>query len=186
MDNELIEQGVRLILQGIGEDVNREGLKDTPARVARMYEEIFSGMGQDPAELFAQSFGENHHELVLVKDISLYSTCEHHLVTFHGVAHVGYLPGPDGRVCGISKLARLVELFARRPQVQERLTSQIADTLVEQLNPIGVIVVIEAEHLCMSMRGVKKPGAKTITSAVRGSFRASAKTREEALSLIFG
>jgi len=186
MDKQKIESGIRMILEGIGEDVNREGLIDTPARVARMYEEVFSGMEQDPSELFAKSFGENHHEMVLVKDIPMYSMCEHHLVTFHGVAHVGYLPGPEGRVCGISKLARLVDLYARRPQVQERLTSQIADTLVEQLEPNGVIVVIEAEHLCMSMRGVKKPGSKTITSAVRGSFRASAKTREEALSLIFG
>jgi GTP cyclohydrolase I len=186
MDRAKIEEGVRLILDGIGEDITREGLIDTPGRVARMYEEVFAGLEQDPSELFSKSFGENHHELVLVKDIPIYSMCEHHLVTFHGVAHIGYLPGPDGRVCGISKLARLVDVYARRPQVQERLTTQIADTLVEQLDPNGVIVVIEAEHLCMSMRGVKKPGSKTITSAVRGSFRASAKTREEALSLIFG
>ena len=186
MDHEKIEQGVRLILEGVGEDINREGLKDTPARVARMYEEIFAGMTQDPSELFVQSFGENHHEMVLVRDIPIFSTCEHHLVPFHGMAHVGYLPGADGRVCGISKLARLVDLYARRPQVQERLTTPIADTLVEQLKPNGVIVVIEAEHLCMSMRGVKKPGSKTITSAIRGSFRLSAKTREEAMSLIFG
>jgi len=185
MDQAKIIEGVKLILEGIGEDVNREGLIETPLRVARMYEEIFAGMTQDPAELFDKSFGENHHELVIVKDIPLYSTCEHHLVTFHGVAHVGYLPGPDGRVCGLSKLARLVDLYARRPQVQERLTSQIADTMVEMLEPNGVIVVIEAEHLCISMRGIKKPGAKTVTSAVRGSFRGSAKTREEALSLIF-
>ncbi|MCL1880461.1 MAG: GTP cyclohydrolase I FolE [Actinomycetia bacterium] len=186
MDRSKIEAGVRLILDGIGEDVLREGLLETPARVARMYEEIFAGLEQDPSELFAKSFGENHHELVLVKDIPIYSTCEHHLAPFHGLAHVGYLPGRDGRVCGISKLARLVDLFAKRPQVQERLTSQIADTLVECLNPSGVIVVIECEHLCMSMRGVKKPGSKTITSAVRGCFQASQKTREEALTLIFG
>jgi len=186
VDRSKIEAGVRLILDGIGEDVLREGLLETPARVARMYEEIFAGLEQDPSELFAKSFGENHHELVLVKDIPIYSTCEHHLAPFHGLAHVGYLPGRDGRVCGISKLARLVDLFAKRPQVQERLTSQIADTLVECLNPSGVIVVIECEHLCMSMRGVKKPGSKTITSAVRGCFQASQKTREEALTLIFG
>ncbi|MDR1713742.1 MAG: GTP cyclohydrolase I FolE [Coriobacteriales bacterium] len=186
MDLARIEQGVRLILEGIGEDPDREGLQDTPSRVARMYAEIFAGLEQDPAELFVKSFGENHDELVLVKDIPLYSVCEHHLVPFLGVAHVGYLPGKDGRICGISKLARLVDLFARRPQVQERLTSQIADTLVAQLAPNGVIVVIEAEHLCMSMRGVRKPGSKTTTSAVRGAFKASQTTRAEAMSLIFG
>jgi GTP cyclohydrolase I len=181
-----VEQGVRLILEGVGEDPTREGLLDTPARVARMYEEIFSGLTSTPAPLFEKSFGENHSELVLVKDIPFYSVCEHHLVPFYGMAHVGYLPGDDGRICGIPKLARLVDLFAKRPQVQERLTSQVADTLVEFLDPHGVIVVIEAEHLCMSMRGIKKPGSKTTTSAVRGAFKNSAKTREEALSLIFG
>ncbi|MDR1422029.1 MAG: GTP cyclohydrolase I FolE [Coriobacteriales bacterium] len=184
MDHAKIEAGVRLILEGVGEDPNREGLLETPARVARMYEEVFAGLGQDPAELFVKSFGENHNELVLVKDIPFYSFCEHHLVPFFGLAHVGYLPGKDGRICGISKLARLVDLFARRPQVQERLTSQVADTLVEQLEADGVIVVIEAEHLCMSMRGVRKPGSKTTTSAVRGAFKLSQKTRDEALSLI--
>jgi GTP cyclohydrolase I len=186
MDHAKIEQGVRLILEGVGEDPEREGLLDTPTRVARMYEEVFAGLGQDAAPLFSKSFGENHSELVLVKDIPFYSICEHHLVPFFGMAHVGYLPGRDGRICGISKLARLVDLFARRPQVQERLTSQVADTLLEQLEPDGVIVVIEAEHLCMSMRGVRKPGSKTTTSAVRGAFKTSQKTRDEALSLIFG
>ncbi|MDR2106638.1 MAG: GTP cyclohydrolase I FolE [Coriobacteriales bacterium] len=186
MDHEKIAQGVRLILEGIGEDPGREGLLDTPQRVARMYEEVCSGIGQEPTELFEKSFGENHTEMVLVKDIPFYSICEHHLVPFFGMAHVGYIPGREGRICGISKLARLVDVFAKRPQVQERLTSQVADTLVEQLEPQGVIVVIEAEHLCMSMRGVKKPGARTTTSAVRGAFKSSQKTREEALSLIFG
>jgi GTP cyclohydrolase I len=181
-----IEEGVRLILEGVGEDPAREGLLETPARVARMYEEIFAGMEQDPAELFEKSFDEGYHEMVLVKDIPIYSVCEHHLVPFFGVAHVAYLPGKEGRICGLSKLARLVDVYAKRPQVQERLVSQIADTLVEQLDPYGVIVVIEAEHLCMSMRGVKKPGAKTITSAVRGAFERSQKSRSEALSLILG
>ncbi|MDR0888700.1 MAG: GTP cyclohydrolase I FolE [Coriobacteriales bacterium] len=184
MNHEKIEQGVRLILEGIGEDTGREGLLDTPARVARMYEEICSGTQQDPAELFERSFGENHREMVLVKDIPFYSLCEHHMVPFFGKAHVAYLPGEEGRICGLSKLARLVDIYAKRLQVQERLTSQIADTLVEQIQPLGVIVVIEAEHLCMSMRGVKKPGSKTITSAVRGAFENSQKTRAEALSLI--
>ena len=186
MDNEKIQQGVRLILEGIGENPDREGLQDTPARVARMYEEICCGMGVDPSGLFEKSFAEKHNELVLVKDIPFYSICEHHMVPFFGMAHVGYIPGQDGVICGISKLARLVDLFAQRLQVQERLTSQIADTLVRELAPQGVIVVIEAEHLCMSMRGVKKPGSKTTTSAVRGLFQSSQKTREEALSLIFG
>jgi GTP cyclohydrolase I len=186
MDYEKIEQGVRLILEGVGEDPGREGLLDTPRRVARMYEEVFSGLGQSPDELFEKSFGENHTEMVLVKDIPFYSICEHHLVPFFGTAHVAYIPGREGRICGLSKLARLVDMFARRPQVQERLTSQVADTLVEQLRPQGVIVVMEAEHLCMSMRGARKPGSKTTTSAVRGAFKDSQKTREEALSLIFG
>jgi GTP cyclohydrolase I len=186
VDCEKIERGVRLILEGVGEDPDREGLLDTPRRVARMYEEVFSGLGEDPAQLFERSFGENHTEMVLVKDIPFYSVCEHHLVPFFGMAHVGYIPGKEGRICGISKLARLIDVFARRPQVQERLTSQVANTLVERLEPQGVIVVIEAEHLCMSMRGVKKPGSRTTTSAVRGAFKDSQKTREEALSLIFG
>ena len=186
IDSAKIEQAIRMLLEGIGEDIEREGLLDTPARVARLYAEVCSGNDEDPTELFARSFGENHREMVLVKDIPFYSLCEHHLVPFFGMAHIAYLPGEEGRICGLSKLARLVDVFAKRLQVQERLTSQIADTLVEQLKPDGAIVVIEAEHLCMSMRGTKKPGTKTITSAVRGAFEASQKTRDEALSLIFG
>ena len=185
MDRETIEQGVRMILEGVGEDPDREGLKKTPARVARMYEEVFAGLTQDPHVHFETLFDEHHQEMVLVKDIPFYSMCEHHLVPFFGKAHVAYIPAKDGRICGISKLARLVDCFAKRPQVQERLTSQVADTLVRELHPEGVIVVMEAEHLCMSMRGVKKPGSKTTTSAVRGSFQKSSATRAEALSLIF-
>jgi GTP cyclohydrolase IA len=186
MDREKIEQGVRMILEGIGEDPSREGLVRTPARVADMYEEIFEGIGADPAEHFSVTFNEGHQEMVLVRDIPLYSVCEHHLVPFMGRAHVAYIPGKDGRICGLSKLARIVDVFAKRPQVQERLTSQVADTIVEHLKPRGVMVVIEAEHLCMSMRGVRKPGAVTVTSAVRGSFETSTKTRAEAMSLIKG
>ena len=185
MDAQKIEQGVRLILEGVGEDPDREGLRETPARVARMYEEVFAGLTQDPATHFKTLFDEGHQEMVVVKDIPFYSMCEHHLVPFFGVAHIAYIPNENGKVCGLSKLARVLAVFAKRTQVQERLTSQVADTLVEQLDPRGVIVVIEAEHMCMTMRGVKKPGSKTTTSAVRGSFRTSAKTREEALSLIF-
>lgn len=184
MDHAKIEEGVRLILEGVGEDPAREGLLDTPARVARMYEEVFAGLTEDPTRHFETTFDEHHEEMVLVSDISFYSMCEHHLVPFFGKAHVAYIPAADGRVCGLSKLARLVEAFAKRPQVQERLTKQVADTLMEQLHPQGVIVVIEAEHMCMSMRGVKKPGSKTITSAVRGVFEKSDATRAEALSLI--
>ncbi len=185
MDKEKIEAGVRLILEGIGEDPDREGLLQTPARVARMYEEVFAGMGQDPHDHFETLFDEHHQEMVLVRDIPFYSMCEHHLVPFFGKAHVAYIPSPSGRICGLSKLARLVDVFARRPQVQERLTSQVADTLVSELHPQGVIVVMEAEHMCMSMRGVKKPGSKTTTSAVRGSFQSSQATRNEAMHLIF-
>jgi GTP cyclohydrolase IA len=185
MDTAKIEEGVRLILEGIGEDPNREGLLKTPARVAKMYEEIFAGMTEDPAQHFEVTFDEHHEEMVLVKDIPFYSMCEHHLAPFFGLAHVAYIPAADGRICGISKLARLVDVYAKRPQVQERLTSQVADTLIRELNPQGVIVVIEAEHLCMSMRGVKKPGSRTTTSAVRGVFERSQATRAEALSLIF-
>ncbi|WP_281283895.1 GTP cyclohydrolase I FolE [Modestobacter altitudinis] len=181
-----IEAAVREILAAIGEDPDRPGLQDTPARVARAYAETFAGLGQDPADVLATTFDEGHDELVLVKDIAMYSTCEHHLVPFHGVAHVGYIPGYDGRVTGLSKLARLVEVYARRPQVQERMTRQVADSLYEVLKPRGVIVVIEAEHLCMAMRGVRKPGATTMTSAVRGIFRENAATRSEAMSLILG
>jgi GTP cyclohydrolase I len=186
MDRAKIENGVRLILEGIGEDPSREGLLDTPRRVAEMYEEIFAGMAQDPAEHFCVTFNEDHQEMVLVRDIPLYSVCEHHLLPFLGKAHVAYIPGKNGRICGLSKIARVVELFARRPQVQERLTSQVADTLVEHLGPQGVLVVIEAEHLCMSMRGVQKPGAVTTTSAVRGIFERNPATRAEAMSLIKG
>ena len=186
MDLEKIEQGVRLILEGIGEDVNREGLQKTPSRVAKMYAECCAGLYQDPSVHFETLFNEDHEEMVIVKDIPFYSMCEHHLAPFFGKAHICYIPAADdGRVCGLSKLARLVEVFARRPQVQERLTRQVADTLVEQLNPQGVMVVIEAEHLCMSMRGIKKPGSKTMTSAVRGAFDSNPATRAEALSLIF-
>jgi GTP cyclohydrolase I len=186
MDRDKIEAGVRLILEGVGEDLNREGLLGTPERVASMYGEIFAGLTADPAEHFCVTFDEGHQEMVLVRDIPLYSVCEHHLLPFVGRAHVAYIPGADGRICGLSKLARVVDVFAKRPQVQERLTSQVADTIVQYLAPQGVIVVIEAEHLCMSMRGVQKPGAITTTSAVRGIFRTKAATRAEAMSLIKG
>lgn len=185
MDINKIEEGVRLILEGVGEDPNREGLLKTPARVARMYQEIFSGLTEDPAKHFETTFDEGHEEMVLVKDIPFYSVCEHHLVPFFGFAHVAYIPNEDGRICGLSKIARLVDVYAKRPQVQERLTSQVADTLIEHLDPQGVIVVLEAEHMCMSMRGVKKAGSKTMTSAVRGAFEHNQATRSEALSLIF-
>ncbi|HEU5241922.1 MAG TPA: GTP cyclohydrolase I FolE, partial [Ornithinibacter sp.] len=173
----------RELLIAVGEDPDRPGLQDTPARVARAYAETFAGLGQDPYDVLATTFDEDHDELVLVKDIPMYSTCEHHLVPFHGVAHVGYIPGADGRITGLSKLARLVDVYARRPQVQERLTSQIADALVEHLSVRGVSVVIQAEHVCMSMRGIRKPGASTITSAVRGQLRDPA-TRAEAMALM--
>ena len=185
MDKEKIKEGVRLILEGVGEDPNREGLLKTPERVAKMYEEIFAGLFQDASEHFETTFDEHHEEMVLVRDIPFYSICEHHLVPFFGMAHVAYIPAADGRICGLSKLARLVDVYAKRPQVQERMTSQIADTLIEELHPQGAIVVLEAEHLCMSMRGVKKPGSRTTTSAVRGVFETSQATRTEALSLIF-
>ncbi|OOK73187.1 GTP cyclohydrolase I [Mycobacterium kansasii] len=172
------------MLCAIGEDPDRGGLRDTPARVARAYKEIFAGLYTDPDAVLNAMFDEDHDELVLVKQIPMYSTCEHHLVSFHGVAHVGYIPGEDGRVTGLSKIARLVDLYAKRPQVQERLTSQIADALVKKLEPRGVIVVVEAEHLCMAMRGVRKPGAITTTSAVRGQFKTNAASRAEALDLI--
>jgi GTP cyclohydrolase I len=180
------ERAVRELLLAVGEDPDREGLRNTPARVARAYREAFSGLGRDPADVLTTVFDEGHDEMVLVKDISLYSTCEHHLVSFHGKAHVGYIPNEDGQITGLSKLARLVDLYARRPQVQERLTTQIADALESVLKPRGVIVVVEAEHLCMSIRGVKKPGVTTMTSAVRGLFRESQATRSEAMSLILG
>ncbi|MGV8968535.1 MAG: GTP cyclohydrolase I FolE [Cellulomonas sp.] len=185
IDLERAERAVREILFAIGEDPDRDGLKDTPARVARSYQEIFSGMTQVPQDVLTTTFEIGHEELILVRDIEVYSTCEHHLVPFHGVAHVGYIPGPDGRVTGLSKLARLVDVYARRLQVQERLTSQIADALTEYLKPQGVMVVIECEHLCMSMRGVRRPGSRTITSAVRGQLRDPA-TRAEAMGLVLG
>jgi GTP cyclohydrolase I len=184
-DQARVEAAVRELLRGIGEDPDREGLRDTPSRVARAAREMFSGLHEDPAQVLAARFDLGHQELVLVKDISVYSMCEHHLLPFHGVAHVGYIPGDDGRITGLSKLARLVDGLARRPQVQERLTSAVADALMTQLNARGAIVVVECEHLCMSMRGVRKPGAKTVTSAVRGMLRTPA-TRAEAMSLILG
>ena len=180
------EAAVRELLLAVGEDPDRPGLVDTPARVARAYAETFAGLRQDPGEILATTFDEDHDELVLVKDMSMYSTCEHHLVPFHGVAHIGYIPGDDGRVTGLSKLARLVEVYARRPQVQERMTTQIADALDQVLKPRGVLVVVEAEHLCMAMRGIRKPGSRTVTSAVRGIFRDNQSTRQEAMSLIRG
>ena len=180
-----IEAAVRSILEAIGEDPDRDGLKDTPTRVAKSYADLCRGLNQSADDLLEVSFDIGYDEMVLVKDIEMFSMCEHHLLPFHGKAHVGYIPGPEGRVTGLSKLARLVEVYARRPQVQERLTTQIADALVDNLNARGVIVVVEAEHLCMSMRGVQKPGAKTLTSAVRGQLRDPA-SRAEAISLIQG
>jgi GTP cyclohydrolase I len=186
VDHERAAAAVRELLIAVGEDPDRPGLVDTPARVARAYAETFAGLWQDPGDVLATTFDEDHDELVLVKDIPMYSTCEHHLVPFHGVAHIGYIPGEDGKVTGLSKLARLVEVYARRPQVQERMTSQIADALADVLKPRGVLVVIEAEHLCMAMRGIRKPGSRTVTSAVRGIFRKNAATRSEAMSLVLG
>ncbi|MHC3002617.1 GTP cyclohydrolase I FolE [Gordonia sp. GN26] len=183
-DQARAEAAVRELLLAVGEDPDREGLLRTPTRVANAYREMFAGLYTDPDEVLATTFDEDHDELVLVKDIPMYSTCEHHLVSFHGVAHVGYIPGESGRVTGLSKLARLVDLYAKRPQVQERLTTQIADAIMRKLEPRGVIVVIEAEHLCMAMRGIRKPGATTTTSAVRGIFKTSAVSRGEALDLI--
>ncbi|MGY1846610.1 MULTISPECIES: GTP cyclohydrolase I FolE [unclassified Blastococcus] len=186
VDQERAAAAVRELLLAIGEDPDRPGLQDTPARVARAYAETFAGLAQDPYDILATTFDEDHDELVLVKDIPMYSTCEHHLVPFHGVAHVAYIPGQDGRVTGLSKLARLVEVYARRPQVQERMTRQIADALDDALKPRGVLVVVQAEHLCMAMRGVRKPGSSTVTSAVRGIFRENAATRSEAMALVLG
>ena len=183
-DQSRAEDAIRELLYAIGEDPEREGLRETPSRVARAYREMFSGLYTDPDSVLNMMFDEEHDELVIVKEIPMYSTCEHHLVSFHGVAHVGYIPGKSGRVTGLSKIARMVDLYAKRPQVQERLTSQIADALVRQLDPSGVIVVVEAEHLCMAMRGVRKPGAVTTTSAVRGLFKTNAASRAEALDLI--
>lgn len=185
-DQARAEAAVRELLLAVGEDPDREGLKETPARVARAYRESFDGLFHDPSDVLAKTFNEDHRELVLVKDIPIYSTCEHHLVPFYGHAHIGYIPGESGTVTGLSKLARLADGFAKRPQVQERLTSQIADSVSSRLGADAVIVVIEAEHLCMAMRGIRKPGASTVTSAVRGGFRADARSRAEALSLIRG
>ncbi|MCH9722552.1 MAG: GTP cyclohydrolase I FolE [Actinomycetia bacterium] len=183
-DQPRAEAAVRELLLAVGEDPDRHGLKDTPARVARAYREMFAGLYTDPDAVLDTTFDEQHDELVLVKQIPMYSTCEHHLVAFHGMAHVGYIPGEDGRVTGLSKLARVVDLYAKRPQVQERLTAQVADAVMHKLNPRGVIVVIEAEHLCMAMRGVRKAGSVTTTSAVRGLFKSSDASRAEALGLI--
>lgn len=185
-DHARAEAAVRELLLAVGEDPEREGLLETPARVARAYREVFAGLHVDPTEVLEKTFNEGHQELVLVKDIPIYSTCEHHLVPFFGKAHIGYIPGPEGRVTGLSKLARLVDLYAKRPQVQERLTGQVADALVDKLQPTSAIVVIECEHLCMAMRGIRKPGATTITSAVRGGFKSDARSRAEAMSLITG
>jgi GTP cyclohydrolase IA len=179
-----IEKAVREILLAIGEDPDRDGLERTPARVARAYAELFAGLRVDPSQVLTTTFEANHEELVLVRDIEVSSMCEHHLLPFIGVAHIGYIPGTDGRITGLSKLARLVEVYARRPQVQERLTSQIADLLTEKLEARGVIVVLECRHLCMEMRGIRKAGAKTVTSAVRGAFQTDGKVRAEAMALI--
>ena len=184
VDKPRIERAVREILEAIGEDPDRDGLLRTPARVAAMYEEIFSGLHEDPSEHLNVTFEANHDEMVMVRDIPLFSSCEHHLIPFHGMAHVAYIPGDDGRITGLSKIARLVEGYARRPQVQERLTTQIADALLETLKPKGVFVLIQCEHLCMSMRGVKKAGSLTVTSAVRGLFKDNPATRAEAISFI--
>jgi GTP cyclohydrolase I len=185
VDKEKIRQATRMILEAIGEDPDREGVLDTPRRVADMWEEMMVGLHQDPADHLQVVFSEQHEEMVVVKDIPFYSVCEHHLVPFFGKAHVCYIPR-GGKVVGLSKLARVVEGFARRPQLQERLTTQIAELLMEKLTPLGVMVVIEAEHMCMTMRGVKKPGSSTVTSAVRGCFADEVETRTEALALIKG
>ena len=184
VDQRRIEAAVCELLLAIGEDPERDGLRDTPARMARMYAEIFSGLHEDPSRHLTTTFEAGHDEMVMVRDIPMFSCCEHHLLPWVGAAHVAYIPNEDGRVTGLSKLARVVDGYARRPQVQERLTSQIADAMAEALEPRGVMVVIEAEHLCMSMRGVRKPGSSTVTSAVRGLFRTNVATREEAMRFI--
>lgn len=183
-DRKKVEEGVRLILEGIGEDPEREGIRDTPERVAHMYREIFAGIGHSPEEIVTVVKGADHDEMIMVKDIPLTTLCEHHLLPFNGKAHVAYIPNKDGRITGLSKIARVVDLLSKRLQVQERLTTEIADALDRALEPRGVFVVIEAEHLCMTMRGVKKPGALTLTSAVRGLFRSDARTRQEAMAHI--
>ncbi|MHB1855383.1 MAG: GTP cyclohydrolase I FolE [Acidimicrobiales bacterium] len=184
VDQTRVEKAVRQLLEAIGEDPDRDGLRDTPARVARMYAEIFAGLHSDPADHLSVTFEADHDEIVMVRDIPFYSLCEHHLVPFIGRAHVAYIPNADGRITGLSKLARVVEGFCQRPQVQERLTTQIADALVARLEPRGVLVVLQAEHLCMSMRGVRKPGTLTITSQVRGLFRTNPATRAEAMQFL--
>jgi len=183
MNLKKIEKGVKMILEGIGEDTERPGIKDTPNRVARMYQEIFSGLETPTEEILKHLEGESHDELVLLKDIPFYSVCEHHLLPFIGKAHVAYIPGA-GKIAGIGELAKALEIFAKRPQVQERLTAQLADVIMEKLKPKGAMVVIDAEHLCLSMRGIKKPGAHIVTSAVRGIFRAKTSSRQEVLELI--
>ena len=184
LDKAKIEQAVRLFLEGIGDDPERPGIVETPRRVAEMCEEIFAGVGQDPSEVVTVIAGAGHDEMIMVRDIPLYSQCEHHVVPFVGRAHVGYVPNRDGRITGLSKIARLVDLLSKRLQVQERLTTEIADALDSALEPRGVFVLIEAEHLCMTMRGIKKPGSVTVTSALRGVFRSDARTRAEALELV--
>ncbi|MEO1783506.1 GTP cyclohydrolase I FolE [Thermodesulfobium sp. 4217-1] len=185
MDHEKIKKAVYDILVAVGENPEREGLKETPDRIARMYEEIFSGINEDPMSVLNVEYHENTDEMVLIRDIPFYSVCEHHLIPFIGKAHVAYLP-KDGRVVGLSKIARVVDILSKKPQLQERLTSDIANTIMKGLDPLGVAAVVEAEHLCMSMRGVRKPGHNTVTSALRGAFKASSSTRSEVLSLIFG
>jgi GTP cyclohydrolase I len=183
-DDAKVERGIRLILEGIGEDADRGGLRETPSRVARMYREIFAGIARDASELVTVVEGADHDEMIMVRDIPLFSMCEHHLIPFSGRAHVAYIPNRDQEITGLSKIARVVDLLAKRPQVQERLTTEIAEALDRALSPRGVFVVIEAEHLCMTMRGIKKPGSVTVTSAVRGLFRTDARTRQEAMSHI--
>ena len=185
VDQARAEAAVRELLIAIGEDPDRDGLVETPARVARAYGEFFAGLSLDAGEVLSKTFEIDHEEMILVRDIEVMSNCEHHLVPFHGVAHVGYIPSADGKITGLSKLARLVDVFARRPQVQERLTTQVADALCTHLGAQGVIVIVECEHLCMSMRGIRKPGSRTITSAVRGQLRDGA-TRAEAMALLLG
>lgn len=182
MDAKKIREGVRLLLEGMGEDPERPGLRDTPSRVARMYEEIFRGIGEPEEDLLKTIEGESHDEMVVLKDIPFYSVCEHHLLPFFGRAHIAYIP--SGRIVGLSELAKALEYFASRPQVQERLTGQLADTIMEKLNPRGCMVIVDAEHLCMSMRGIRKPGSRTVTSAVRGIFRSKQSTRLELLELV--
>jgi GTP cyclohydrolase I len=186
IDEEKLKTGVNLILEAIGEDPEREGLLDTPRRVAEMYAELFSGIGKDPKVELKVGFEESHHEMVIVRDIPFYSVCEHHLLPFYGVAHVGYIPNKEGRVVGASKLARVVEVVSKRPQMQERMTSSVADAIIEGIRPDGVAVVVQAEHLCMIMRGIKKPGSAMITSALRGTFRSRIETRNEFFSLLQG